>query len=126
MKLDNIIQSLIFMVLLSFITLHIQGQQNVLSGKITSKVKGSPIANTNVTFTNTTIGTLSDNDGNYKIWTDQEVEKVQFSAVGYEKQIVSIDTIKSPILNIELNEIKLPSDDGILKKKRILSKSVRK
>lgn len=104
----------------------IQGQHFILSGKITSKENGIPIANTNIIFINTTIGTLSDSDGNYEIWTDQPVKKVQFSANEYEKQIILIDTLKSTVLNIELNEIKIPPQNVIVKKKRILSKRIRK
>lgn len=125
MKLDNIISGLPFMVLL-FAVQPIQGQLFILSGKITSKENGIPIANTNIIFINTTIGTLSDSDGNYEIWTDQPVKKVQFSANDYEKQIILIDTLKSTVLNIELNEIKIPPKNVIVKKKRILSKRIRK
>ena len=126
MKIFKITYGFAFVVLLIHITTPIQAQQFILTGKITSREKGSPIANTSVTFVNTTIGTLSDNDGNYKIWTKQAVKRIQFSANGFEKLVVLLDTLKSSVLNIELKEIKLPSKTVVLKKKRILSKSVRK
>lgn len=65
--------------------------QNAITGRITSGEDGSPVPGASVIIKGTTIGTITDSDGNYRLETPTSNETVLvFSFVGYTTQEVSV------------------------------------
>ncbi len=85
------------------------GQDINLSGIITEKGTQQPIEAASVLFETTTIGTISDVNGNYKLWTNDSARNVVFSAPGYEQVVISLDSISSTTLNVELTKKMTPA-----------------
>ena len=61
-----------------------------ISGKVTS-VEGDPIPGVNVVVKGTSIGTVTDIDGNYRIDVPDDAETLVFSFIGYNVEEVSIN-----------------------------------
>lgn len=78
--------------------------QIVLSGYITSNRTGVPIPNANVVLYKTTIGTITNTEGFYKLWSNQQVDSLQITADGYYEKFISMDTITSHVVNVSLSE----------------------
>jgi hypothetical protein len=96
----------LFFILFASATGH--GQKVVLSGKITNKDTGEPIPYATIVFQNTMIGTTSNTDGYYSLEANDTLKVLQVSAVGFIKQFIPTDTIRSSVLNIELKEEVIP------------------
>ncbi|WP_299576775.1 TonB-dependent receptor [uncultured Sunxiuqinia sp.] len=64
--------------------------QRSISGTITEEATGEPLPGATILVPGTTIGTVSDFDGNYLLEVPEESDKLQFSMIGFERQIISI------------------------------------
>ena len=62
-----------------------------ISGTVTDSDSGEPLPGVNVLAQNTTIGTITDIDGNYTISVPDDTETLVFSSVGYAQQEVPIN-----------------------------------
>ena len=78
---------LIVSLILTFSTLF--AQQRVVTGRVTDESK-APVPGASVIVPGTTIGTITDVDGNYKIQVPEATRKLLFSFVGFETQEVGI------------------------------------
>src|SRR2546421_4028784 len=72
-----------------FICMHLQSQNRVISGTVTDE-KGIPLPNVSVVVKNTSIGTTTDINGNYKITVPPSARSLVFSSVGQDQQEISI------------------------------------
>ncbi|MCW0482283.1 carboxypeptidase-like regulatory domain-containing protein [Gaoshiqia sediminis] len=88
----------------------ISGQDINLSGIIIEKGTQQPIEAASILFETTTIGTISDVNGNYKLWTNDSARTVVFSAPGHEQVVISLDSISSTTLNVELTKKTTPAN----------------
>ena len=75
---------------------------NVVSGKIVSADDGEPLVGASVMVKGTSLGTVSDIDGNYSIVLPQNSRKLMFSFIGYLSQTHTADP--GTTLNIRLKE----------------------
>ena len=75
--------------ILSIFTLSSYGQQQAVTGKITSSDDGQGIPGVSVSVKGTNKGTTSDANGNYKIATDSK-GKLLFSGIGFVSQEVEV------------------------------------
>ncbi len=64
--------------------------QRSISGKITEEATGEPLPGVTILVPGTTIGTVSDFDGNYLLEVPEGADKLQFSMIGFERQIIVI------------------------------------
>lgn len=71
-------------------------------GKITDSATGESLQFVNVAFKNTTIGTISDIDGQYHLETRSGVDTVMFSFLGYETAAFPIKQATFQEINIAL------------------------
>lgn len=78
---------------------HSFAQQNV-SGQIVEAATGDPLPGATVVVPGTTTGTISDFEGNYSLTVPANAEKLQFSMVGFERQVV--DLAGQQVINIAL------------------------
>lgn len=77
-------------------------QSNRIVKGIVRDVNGEPLIGVSVSVINTTIGIMTDINGNYEISVPQESTQLRFSYIGFKEQIIKIDN-KSQI-NIILEE----------------------
>ncbi|WP_204375011.1 SusC/RagA family TonB-linked outer membrane protein [Sunxiuqinia dokdonensis] len=75
------------------------GQQNV-SGQIVEAATGEPLPGATIVVPGTTTGTISDFDGNYSLALPADADQLQFSMVGFERQVVNI--AGQSVINIAL------------------------
>ena len=79
-----------FLVFLFFATLSASAQTYSLSGKITDKANRQPLAFVNVVINDGLQGCISDIDGKYEITSDEPIQKVKFSSIGYETTSITL------------------------------------
>jgi len=78
------------------------GQDRQISGQITSAEDGSTYPGVTVMVPGTTIGTITDLDGNYRITVPDDATELQYQYVGMKTVTVSIDGRSS--IDVELEE----------------------
>ncbi|MCS4433647.1 SusC/RagA family TonB-linked outer membrane protein [Aquiflexum gelatinilyticum] len=66
-------------------------QQNTVTGKVTTKEDGQPLPGVTVLVQNTTIGTVTDIDGEYSINVPSGRNVLLFSFIGFKEQAVEIN-----------------------------------
>jgi hypothetical protein len=112
-----------------FISLIVQSQEKIISGKVLNFENNEPLAYVNIGIKNKTVGTVSDNNGLFNLSLNDKVtskDTIIFSYIGFktEKYLVSdLNKIKKPILlqpkNMELDEVVVSSKKIKLKSKKI-------
>lgn len=71
-----------------------------IRGQVTDGENGEPLPGVNVLAKGTTIGTVTDISGNYRLTVDDEVSTLVFSSIGYVTEEVSINGRN--IINLDL------------------------
>ncbi|MGE4540990.1 MAG: SusC/RagA family TonB-linked outer membrane protein [Bacteroidales bacterium] len=90
----------VMVLLLAVFSLTAVGQEITASGTVFDAVDGSSLPGVTVLVQNTTSGTTTDIDGNFSI--DVSVGSVlEFSYVGYQKQLVTVQSTASIVVNLE-------------------------
>ena len=113
-----------------FFVQSIFAQSVTISGKVTEKGNGSPLPGVNVIIQGTTIGSMTNFDGNYSIKTaNTENKTLVFSFLGYKTVSVKL-TGESQVIDISLVEDATGLDEVIITgsaistKKRELGNSI--
>jgi hypothetical protein len=96
----------VFLVLLSSVFFYgsLYAQETVVQGKVTDANSGDPIPFVNVVFKGTTTGGTTDFDGNFAIHTNQAVDSVTASYVGYNPRTKAIVRGTRQTINFQLSE----------------------
>jgi hypothetical protein len=92
----------LFLILILTITASSYAQLTKVRGKIIDASTKEPMPFVSVSFANTTIGVISDFDGNYYIETRAVVDSLVFSFMGYERQANPIKPARFQELNITM------------------------
>lgn len=102
-------KKLLFFIFFSFSTF-LNAQTTSVSGKITDVLTNEPVSFATVIFKGTSIGTLADIDGNYKISTDNPSDSLQVLFVGYVKVALPVKKGKTQVINfvLSVNKFDLP------------------
>jgi iron complex outermembrane receptor protein len=79
----------LFVLLLAFCATTAYAQKTI-SGTLTDEESGEPLIGVNILVVGTTVGTVTDFDGNYTLEVPDGYSQVQFSYVGYATQVVDI------------------------------------
>src|SRR5690554_4133603 len=94
---------IVFLIILSFATLYTRGFSTdnplafrqsanlVVSGRVISSADAQGIPGVNILVKNTTIGTVTDIDGNYSITLPSGSETLVFSSIGFVTQEVAVN-----------------------------------
>ena len=72
-------------------TLSVFSQTRMLSGRVTTAEDGGPVPGVSVVVQGTTLGTVTDMDGNYSLQVPQDTRALMFSFVGFRTQEVPIE-----------------------------------
>lgn len=86
-----------------------KSDKTVVNGLVVDAKTGQPLTGTNVFFEKTTIGTITDNQGKYRIETLIPSDKIVFSFIGYETEsrIVSKGVDQTINISLKLSSITL-------------------
>jgi hypothetical protein len=119
----------ILLIMSLFISIIVHSQEKIISGQIRNFENSKPLAYVNIGIKNKTVGTVSNNNGFFKLLLNDKVtstDTVVFSYIGFktEKYVVSeLKKIKEPILlepkSMELDEVVVSSKKIKLKSKKI-------
>lgn len=93
-------------VALVFLCIQVTAQERSITGKVISATDNLGIPGVSVVVTGTTIGTVTDIDGNYKINVPADAKSLRFSSIGMKTQDVEISAS---------NNVDLTMQDDILK-----------
>ena len=118
----------ILFTLLVFACIQVFSQANVITGMVTSAEDGSPLPGVSVVVRGTTIGTITDVDGNYSLAVPETAIKLMFTFVGMKtveetiggRSVIDV-TLEVDILGLE--EVVVTSL-GITRVKKALGYSV--
>ena len=114
-----------FILVFSFITNTVYSQKNIFKGNVTFETESNekqPLNGVTVYWLNTSIGTLSDNNGNYEIPLSSSSNKLVFKFLGFKEQVIDVN-------DKTFYDITMLNDDNILdevtvnKKRKTIQKS---
>src|ERR1700727_2243023 len=77
-------------------------QNTVVTGRIVDAADRKPLPGVAVTFVGTTNGSISSNNGQYTIGTDQQVTQIKVSFLGYKDAYLTIKPGISQVVNVRL------------------------
>ena len=77
-----------------------QTTEQVITGQVTDQSTGETLPGVNILVKGTTIGTITDVEGSYRLTAPDDAETLVFSSVGYTSQEVTIDN--QTVINLEM------------------------
>ena len=114
MKTKYIKSFLLFLLLGCCISVSAQNIQGVVTDSWTNE----PIPYLSVFYEGKGVGSITDNDGNYKVETRKGWNKLTFSAVGYVTKVVNIIPGVTKNLNVRMRPDDIMLDEVVVKPKR--------
>ena len=114
MKTKYIKSFLLFLLLGCCISVSAQNIQGVVTDSLTNE----PIPYLSVFYEGKGVGSITDNDGNYKVETRKGWNKLTFSAVGYVTKVVNIIPGVTKSLNVRMRPDDIMLDEVVVKPKR--------
>ena len=114
MKTKYIKSFLLFFLLGCCISVSAQNIQGVVTDSLTNE----PIPYLSVFYEGKGVGSITDNDGNYKVETRKGWNKLTFSAVGYVTKVVNIIPGVTKNLNVRMRPDDIMLDEVVVKPKR--------
>lgn len=83
---------------------------NSVSGRVTNN-EGEALPGVNITVTGTTIGTVTDFDGNYSITIPNSASQLTYAYIGYESRTLPVS---GPVMNVSLSESSMSLNEVML------------
>ena len=114
MKTKYIKSFLLFLLLGCCISVSAQNIQGVVTDSLTNE----PIPYLSVFYEGKGVGSITDNDGNYKVETRKGWNKLTFSALGYVTKVVNIIPGVTKNLNVRMRPDDIMLDEVVVKPKR--------
>lgn len=114
MKTKYIKSFLLFLLLGCCISVSAQNIQGVVTDSLTN----DPIPYLSVFYEGKGVGSITDNDGHYKVETRKGWNKLTFSAVGYVTKVVNIILGVTKNLNVRMRPDDIMLDEVVVKPKR--------
>ena len=114
MKTKYIKSFLLFLLLGCCITVSAQN----IKGVVTDSLTNDPIPYLSVFYEGKGVGSITDNDGHYKVETRKGWNKLTFSAVGYVTKVVNIIPGVTKNLNVRMRPDDIMLDEVVVKPKR--------
>ena len=107
MKISLNIVSKISFILITVICIQVElsAQKTIVKGLIFDASTKEPVPFVNISFLGTSIGTISENDGNFYLETKIHIDSLSISYIGYETQVYKIGNGQTTQLNIYLNPV---------------------
>jgi TonB-linked SusC/RagA family outer membrane protein len=102
----------VLIVLLLLLGSSILAQQRTITGTVTNVSDGSTIPGVTVLALGTTLGTVTDIDGNYQIQIDKSVTKLQFTFIGMRTETIEIQSAN--VINIRMEKSDIGLDEVVV------------
>jgi TonB-linked SusC/RagA family outer membrane protein len=98
---------LLSVVIVSFLATSVMAQEKTISGRVTAEESGAPIPGVNVILKGTTVGTVSDIDGNYKLNVPAEGGILVYSFIGLATEEVRIgsQTVIDMLMTADIRQL---------------------
>ncbi len=109
---SRILKAGVMCCLLVTFSVSIKAQTTTITGTVYDADDESRLPGVNIVVDETTIGTTSDEDGNYQIEVPEDGEYLVFSFVGYEERSVAIDDRTS--IDVRLSPVVFEGDDVVV------------
>jgi hypothetical protein len=93
-------------------------EKTIIKGTVTDALTGAPVPFASVFLKGTTVGTLTDNNGKYRIETSAAATTISFSFIGYEVVSREIKTGADQIIDISLTLSSITLDEVIVKARK--------
>jgi hypothetical protein len=80
--------------------------QSIIQGKVLDQLPNSPISYVNIGIVNSSLGTISNQDGSFliRIPEGRQLDTVTFSALGYLRRLVPVQLMQeNRVINVFLN-----------------------
>ncbi len=107
--------SLVFSMIAS-IPMHAYAQQlTVVYGKVSDATSGEPLPYVNIAAKNLPVGTISLDDGTYRLETKHTVDTILFTCVGYQPITIAITPFRTQEINIALHPEEILLDEVVVK-----------
>ncbi len=87
----TIIKPFLLFIVLLISLIGVQGQQNIVSGRVMDAQTGEPLAFVNIVVNNSREGGASDIDGKFTLRSSAEAKFLKCTYVGYENLVVELD-----------------------------------
>lgn len=91
------------------------GKGHEVAGKVVDKNTGEPLIGANIVAKGTSVGTVTDIDGNYALKLPENAQSLVFSYVGYNSEEVSI---QSNLINVTLQENQVLLSEVVMREYR--------
>jgi hypothetical protein len=111
----NYLFSVFLLTALTFCLSSFSQEKTIIKGTLTDALTGNPIPFASVFIKGTTIGTLTDNDGKYRIETSAAVKTISFSFIGYQAESRDIKQGIEQTVNVRLSLSSITLDEVIVK-----------
>ena len=98
---------LLSVVIVSFFATGVLAQEKTISGRVIAEESGTPIPGVNVILKGTTVGTVSDIDGNYKLNVPAEGGILVYSFIGLATEEVRIgsQTVIDMVMTADIRQL---------------------
>jgi hypothetical protein len=93
-------------------------EKTIVQGLVSDALTGYPIPYASVFFKGTTVGTLTDANGKYRIETNLPVKIISFSFIGYQAESREIKTGIDQTIDIRMSLSSITLDEVIVKAKK--------
>lgn len=90
-------------------------EKTIISGTVTDANTGDPIPYVSVLLKGTTVGTITNNNGNFNIETTVQVSEIRFSFLGYEAETRDIKRGVAQTVNVRLKLSSITLDEVTVK-----------
>ncbi|WP_028297159.1 SusC/RagA family TonB-linked outer membrane protein [Olivibacter sitiensis] len=91
---------LCFLLLCGVLISHGYAQERRISGKVTSQADATPLPGVSIVVTGTSLGTQTDNNGNYSITVPSTAKSLTIRSIGYLSQTINIGS--GSVINVDL------------------------
>lgn len=115
-KNEDKIHQVVFTILLLGCCISVSAQN--IQGVVTDSLTNDPIPYLSVFYEGKGVGSITDNDGHYKVETRKGWNKLTFSAVGYVTKVVNIIPGVTKNLNVRMRPDDIMLDEVVVKPKR--------
>jgi hypothetical protein len=89
--------------------------KTVINGIVVDAKTGLPLTGVSVLLERTTVGTITDNEGKYRIETKVQAERIVFSFIGYQTENRSFSQGKVQTINISLKLSSISLDEVVVR-----------
>lgn len=111
-------KKLYLLLLLSFISICIHGQDTAIKGFVKDSVTGEPLPYVSILFMGTTSGTTTDENGQFSYAVKTASTEVEFSYMGYHTKTVKVTKGRTNTLNILLAPTDIALNEVVVKPKK--------